>query len=74
MTTREPVRLTVNPVACDAVGFCAHVASGLVDLDRWGYPVLPTEAVPAAQLGAARRAVHSCPRRALGLVTAEPSR
>lgn len=71
MRRRRPppaVRLVVNPVACEAVGLCAHLAPDLVDLDRWGYPVVPTGRLPAGRLTAARRAVRGCPRRALRLV------
>jgi len=63
----EPVqvRLQVDPVACDGIGLCAHLAPDLVTLDRWGYPVVATSAVPESAAGAARRAVRACPRRAL---------
>ena len=59
-------RLRVDMAACDGVGQCAFVAPELVQLDRWGYPVLRDDAAagPAADR-AARRAVRACPRRAL---------
>ncbi len=60
-------RLEVNPITCEAVGLCAHLAPDLVSLDRWGYPVMPEGALPAELLATARRAVRGCPRRALGL-------
>ena len=41
-------------MACDGVGVCAHLAPDLVELDRWGYPMIPAPAPanwgPAAQL------------------------
>lgn len=64
------MRLLVNPVACEAVGLCAHLAPDLVVLDRWGYPITSDEPVSADRLPAARRAVKACPRRALMLVRA----
>jgi ferredoxin len=42
-------------------------ASQLVHLDRWGYPIVPTEELMAAELGPAKRAVKSCPRQAMWL-------
>ncbi len=63
----NPVRLQVDPVACTAVGLCTLLAPDVVDLDRWGYPIVPTGALPADQVRAARRAVRACPRRALSL-------
>ncbi len=64
----DPVRLVVNPVACEAVGLCTHLAADVVELDRWGYPLVPTGPLSAGQRAAAGRAVRACPRRALSLV------
>jgi ferredoxin len=61
------LRLLVNPVACEAVGLCAHLAPDLVVLDRWGYPITSDEPVRAERLLDARRAVKGCPRQALML-------
>ena len=58
-------RLRVDPVACDGIGQCALVAPDVVVLDRWGYPVVPAGPLRAGDLAAARRAVVSCPRKAL---------
>jgi ferredoxin len=60
-------RLRVDPVVCEGIGQCAMAASQLVHLDRWGYPIVPTEELGAAELGPAKRAVKSCPRRAMWL-------
>lgn len=57
-------RLRVDPVACEGVGLCAQVADRVIELDRWGYPVIEAE-LDARGLKAARRAVRACPRRAL---------
>ena len=64
-------RLRVDPVACAGVAICARVASDLVDLDRWGFPVLASGALGAGEREAARRAVAACPRRALWLDVAD---
>ncbi|GEN81123.1 ferredoxin [Actinotalea fermentans] len=78
--------LRVDMVACDGIGQCALVAPGLVELDRWGYPVVREDAgtdddrsarraAAAARraAAAARRAVRACPRRALWLEEAAAS-
>ena len=70
MLTRRPAtsgtaRLVVDPIGCDGVGLCAHVAPDVVELDPWGYPVVP--AGPVADQRQARRAVLACPKRALRL-------
>jgi ferredoxin len=60
-------RLTVDPIACDAFGYCAELLPERVSLDEWGYPVVDGERLPAQLLDAARQATHQCPRRALVL-------
>ena len=67
--TRAPAvsaRLRVDPVACEGVGLCAQVADRVIELDRWGYPMIEAE-LDGRGLKAARRAVRACPRRALWL-------
>ena len=34
------VRLRVDPVACDAYGYCAELLPERVTLDEWGYPIV----------------------------------
>jgi len=63
----EPARLRVDPVACDGIGMCAHVAPELIGLDPWGFPLIPGEPLSGGEQRAARRAVGGCPRRALFL-------
>ena len=58
-------QLRIDPVACDGVGVCAHLASELIELDRWGYPIMPAGDLSRGELAAARRAVQGCPRKAL---------
>jgi ferredoxin len=62
-----PTRLRLDPVACDGVGMCAHVAPALIGLDPWGFPLVPSESLGGRDRSAARRAVAGCPRRALFL-------
>ncbi len=58
-------RLRVDPVACDGVGICAHLAPDVVRLDSWGYPILPTEPLTEQARRQAARAINGCPRSAL---------
>ncbi len=60
-------RLRVDPVRCDAFGYCAELLPELVTLDEWGYPILDGAPVPAGLVELARLAVRQCPRRALFL-------
>jgi ferredoxin len=60
-------RLRVDPVECEGIGQCAIVASKLVQLDRWGYPLVRTGELATSDTGQAQRAVNACPRRALFL-------
>ena len=66
------VRLRVDPVACDGIGMCAHLADQLVRLDSWGYPIVPDRALLSRELRAAQKAVAGCPRNALDLPIATP--
>ena len=62
------VRLRVDPVACDAYGYCAELLPERVTLDEWGYPIVDGTPVDPGLVELATRAVASCPRRALALV------
>ncbi len=57
--------LVVDPVRCQGVGMCAHLAPGVIALDSWGYPIVPRHPVTGRELAAARNAAAGCPRRAL---------
>ncbi len=61
------MRLRVNPILCDGYGHCAELLPELVELDEWGYPIVPAEPVDSALEPAARHAVKMCPRLALSL-------
>lgn len=63
--TERGGRLRVDPVACEGVGICAHVSSGLVSLDSWGFPIVPDRPLSRAEERAAARSVRACPRSAL---------
>lgn len=59
--------LRVDPVACEGIGMCAHLAPGVIGLDAWGFPVLPARPLTGRDLRAGRAAAAGCPRRALFL-------
>jgi ferredoxin len=61
------VRLTIDPVACDAYGYCAELLPEAIVLDEWGYPIVDGRPLPADLVAAARRAARDCPRRAVAL-------
>ena len=67
-------RLVVDPVACDGIGMCAHLAPDLVSLDSWGYPIITDGPVTARGERQAKKAVAGCPRNALLLAKALPVR
>jgi ferredoxin len=56
--------IKVNPIACQAYGYCAELLPELVTLDEWGYPVIDGSPVPQHLVDPARRAAKDCPRRA----------
>ena len=64
--------LRVNPIACSGHGLCAELLPELITLDRWGYPMLADQPVPAWLVARARRAVTDCPALALLLSDAQP--
>jgi ferredoxin len=66
-STPVPVRIRVDPVACDGFGFCAELLPEHVTLDEWGYPVVEGRPVEPHLLVLATRAAAGCPRRALHL-------
>ena len=64
----DAATLVVDPIKCTGIGMCAFVAPELVELDEWGFPILPSEPVVGRDARAAERAVAGCARRALLLV------
>ncbi len=63
------VRLRVDPVACDAYGYCAELLPERVTLDEWGYPIVDGTPVDSDLVELATRAAAECPRRAVLLET-----
>ncbi len=59
------VKLRVNPIACVGHGMCAELLPEMVELDRWGYPIVASPQVPGALVNHARRAAKACPTLAL---------
>jgi ferredoxin len=59
------IRITIDPVACNAYGYCAELLPEAITLDEWGYPIVDGKPLPAALLAAAQRAARDCPRRAI---------
>jgi ferredoxin len=64
MKAAKKAVITVNPIACEAYGYCAELLPELVTLDEWGYPVIHGSPVPPHLVDLARRAARECPRRA----------
>ena len=57
--------LRVNPIMCTGHGICAELLPEVIELDPWGYPIMPGAAVPRELVGLARRAAMACPTLAL---------
>ncbi|MGZ4614881.1 MAG: ferredoxin [Actinomycetes bacterium] len=66
------LRLVVDPVACQGIGMCAHLAPDLVRVDSWGYPTVAGDLLTSRAERQANKAVAGCPRRALLLAAARP--
>ena len=68
---KEIATLVLNPILCDGRGLCVDAAPDLLDMDEWGYPLLPGGGLRAdlsrAQLRSAESATHACPALALHL-------
>jgi ferredoxin len=62
---RAELEVRVDPVACEAFGYCSELLPELVASDEWGYPVLAGTRVPGELAGLAFEAALRCPRRAL---------
>ena len=62
------VRIRVDPVACDAYGYCAELLPERGTLDEWGYPMVDGTPVGPELVELATRAAAACPRRAVHLL------
>ena len=51
------MRIRIDPVLCDAYGFCAELLPEAITLDEWGYPIVDGRPLPTELLasGEARR-------------------
>jgi ferredoxin len=61
------VRIIIDPVACEAYGYCAELLPEAIALDEWGYPMVDGRPLPSGLVAQARRAARDCPKRALAL-------
>jgi ferredoxin len=68
------LELLIDRTACTGHGVCAELLPEVLDLDEWGYPLVPTGPVPARLEQHARRAVTACPALALRLAKVPVSR
>jgi ferredoxin len=61
--------LLLNPTICDGRGMCHDAAPHLIELDEWGYPILPQGGLrydlTKSERKAAEDATHACPVLAL---------
>lgn len=71
---KPPFRITVDPVACDAYGYCAELLPEAITLDEWGYPIVDARPLPSRLTAAAKRVVRDCPKRAITLRSERSSR
>ncbi len=67
MREMSELRITIDPVACEAYGYCAELLPEAIALDEWGYPIVQEGAVPPQLMDLAKRAVRDCPRRAISV-------
>jgi ferredoxin len=61
------MRISIDPVLCDAYGYCSEQLPEMISLDEWGYPIVNDGPLPTELVAVARRAVRDCPRRAIAL-------
>ncbi|MFZ0251891.1 MAG: ferredoxin [Acidimicrobiales bacterium] len=59
------LRILIDPVACDAYGYCAELLPEAITLDEWGYPIVDGTPLTAELVAVAKRAARDCPRRAI---------
>ena len=57
------IRILIDPVACDAYGYCAELLPESITVDEWGYPIVDGKPLPPELVDAARRAAGLPPAR-----------
>jgi ferredoxin len=75
-TPTNRYQLHIDWTKCDGRGLCTELLPGLLDRDKWGFPVAKTDdvnrrsdvQVPGSLLDAATDAVDLCPLIALRLL------
>jgi ferredoxin len=66
-------RIVVDMTRCEGSGMCALLFPDLIDLDRYGFPVvLDVDLKRDGDVRRARRAARACPHGALSLLEPEP--
>jgi ferredoxin len=60
-------KIEIDWTRCDGHGLCAELLPGRIVMDEWGFPLVRTTDVTAAEEKDARRAVSLCPALALRL-------
>ena len=67
--SKSTATLVLNPILCNGRGLCHDAAPDLIELDEWGFPLLPGGGLRAEvtriDLKAAESATHACPVLAL---------
>jgi ferredoxin len=61
------LKITIDPVACDAYGYCAELLPEAISLDEWGYPIVDGQPLPQELTALAKRAARDCPKRAISI-------
>jgi len=62
------MNIVIDPVLCDAYGYCAELLPEAIVLDEWGYPIVDGRPLPAELIAMAKRAARDCPRQAIALL------
>jgi ferredoxin len=60
-------RIVIDPVACEAYGYCVELLPEAISFDEWGYPIVANQALPTELMALAQRAARDCPKRALAI-------
>ena len=65
LKARLVTRIVVDPVACDAYGYCAELLPEAITLDEWGYPVVDAHSRPNCSWTPRLLRRRDCPRSPL---------